>query len=351
MEGKFCEGERIVIKLNSGETFEGDYVKGTADRIDIENIEHHDTGSKVDSMWSFYRREIDCVYRLNVKKAQEIKENTEDSNLANKSENDILLPREEYERLKDVTKNYIYVRTDDKTYFDAVNQISNFESLGVFAIGSEKGRCGRISLIALSTWKENYIFDLKNFRTTHFPKEIAGILECYYIKKVVHNGGLIKDCLLHSHNISMNNVFDTQVCHLLVTKSTSGKCPELLKTIGECLTEYFNFPSSLLTSSMESLNEPWENRPLDENKLIKLSRMVTYLIPLKDHQMGLMLKNFDKAVVDYHNLYTKSKEFQLIKRSATIECTDDIDRIIPFELLKFTNTDIKESKDSIVSDK
>ncbi|KAK9875655.1 hypothetical protein WA026_009452 [Henosepilachna vigintioctopunctata] len=335
MEKKYTVGERIVITLNTGDNFEGDYLKTSDKGIEIENIHHYESGAKIKSRYWFYRREIDTIYKLKTTHNGDVSNTESNESKTTESNNCILLDKEEYDRLKEVAVNFIYLKTDDKSYFDAVTEIGNFESVGVFAVGAEKGRCGKISAIALSTWKQVYIFDIKNFRSTHFPAEIAEILESFYIKKVVHNGGTLKDCLLHSYKITMNNIFDTQVSHMMLIKNSTGECPKTMKSIGECLTEYFNFSPTLLASSLEALNESWETRPFEEEKLKKLSRLVTYLITIKDYQMSLMLKDYEKAVNDYHNLFTKSVEFEMVKRSTTQECSKDIDNIIPKNLLKF----------------
>ncbi|KAK9878451.1 hypothetical protein WA026_022091 [Henosepilachna vigintioctopunctata] len=333
MDNKYNVGERIVISLNNGDTFEGDYLKTSDKGIEIENIHHYESGNKTRSRFWFYRREIKTIHKLTTQKGA-VSDSTSQQTKISQSKNCILLDKDEYERLKEVAANFIYVKTEDKSYFDAVTEIKNFESVGVFAVGAEKGRCGKISVIALSTWKQVYIFDIKNFRSTKFPAEIAEILESFYIKKIVHNGGTLKDCLQYSHKITMNNIFDTQVSHMMLVKNATGECPKSMNTIGQCLVEYFNFSPTLLSSSLEALSESWIERPLEEDKLKKLSRLVTYLITVKDYQMNLMLKDYEKAVNSYHNLFTKSTEFEMVKLAAIQECTEDIDTIIPRDLLK-----------------
>ncbi|XP_044747840.1 piRNA biogenesis protein EXD1-like [Coccinella septempunctata] len=331
MEKKFEQGERILIVLNSGENFEGDYVKGSDTRIEIENFLHYESGNKFDSKWTFYKGEISSVLRIGKKKPDTVETPVDNS------DNKILIPREEYERLIKMTDDYIVIKTDDKTYFDSVEKLANYESLGVIASNCERGRNGRIKMLALSTWKQIYIFDFHNFRSKQFPKELADILQSHYIQKVVFNGGPFIDCMLHAYKIPVNHVFDVQISHLLLVKNSTGKCEEELPTIGQCLTKYFNFSSSFMTSCMEILNDSWEVRPVDVDKLKKISRLVTYLIILKDHQMALMLKDYNKAVQGYHDLFTKSTNYHLMEMTSNRKCTKQIDTLIPNSLLEFNS--------------
>lgn len=207
MENKFEEGERILIILNTGENFEGDYVKGSNTRIEIENFTHYETGNKFESKMTFYKGEINSVLRISGKKTESVPDKTP----SKKTDDKILIPRDEYERLKIMTDEFILIKTDDKSYYDCIEKLSNYDSLGVIASNCEKGRFGRIKVLALSSWKQTYIFDFHNFRTKHFPKELMEILQSPYIQKVVFNGGPLVDCLFHAYKIRVNNIYDIQV--------------------------------------------------------------------------------------------------------------------------------------------
>ncbi|XP_045478720.1 piRNA biogenesis protein EXD1-like [Harmonia axyridis] len=331
MEQRFKEGERILIVLNTGENFEGDYVKGTDTRIEIDNFLHYESGNKFDTKWTFYKREICSVLRITGKK----NDDTSNEKVATKTvNNNILIPRAEYERLLKMTDDYIVIKTDDKTYYDSIEKLSNFESLGVVASNCEKGRGGRIKMLVLSTWKQVFIFSFHNFRTKRFPVELADILQSHYIKKVVFNGGTLVDCLLHAYNIHMNNIYDIQISHLLLMKNSTGECREELPTIGDCLTEYFNFSSTFITAALEILKDTWEIVPVEIDKLKKISKVATYLILLKDHQMSLMMKDYDQAVEAYNNLFSKSTNYHSLEMASNQKCTKQIDDLIPCALLK-----------------
>lgn len=116
-------------------------------------------------------------------------------------------------------------------------------------------------------------------------------------------------------------------------KNSNGKCEEELPTIGHCLTNYFNFSPSFLKSALEILTDSWDVRPVDVDKLKKISRLVAYLILLRDHQTSLMLKEYNKSVQNYHDLFLKTNGFHLMEMIVNKKCTKQINDLIPNSLL------------------
>lgn len=210
MDFDYKIGQKLLVSLKNAEIYEGVYSGGSKNRIDLSNITEYPSGSKVGGMLSFYEMEIEKVNLLNVVEdddstiSQKITEKTQNRNLIN-------LPRGEYERLKEMSVNYIYMATVDKRFLDATEHLKSCESVGVVGIGSECGRENMLSLLVMSSWDQVYIFDILSFQKSAFLPELKDILESPGIKKVVHNSRTLVDCLFHCHKVNLINIFDTQV--------------------------------------------------------------------------------------------------------------------------------------------
>lgn len=209
MDFNFTVGQQLLVTLTNGELYEGQYCSGSNTRVDLFNVTEHSSGNNMPGMLSFYKNEIDTVTVFRESNSKSIKQEIVPEKKQTKCA--IAIPREEYENLKQLAANYLYMATIDERYCKVTDTLKNYETVGVTAIGSEKGRQNSISLLVLSTWDKIYLFDILQYRKTEFPADLKEILECKDIQKVVHNSRTLVDCLHHRHKVDLTNFFDTQV--------------------------------------------------------------------------------------------------------------------------------------------
>lgn len=251
MDRQYKKGQKLIVSLNfSGEVFEGEYQNGSLTRIDLSNVIDQMTGLKVGDMLTFYESEIESIKLLH-QEEDNINSPSKDTFDLSFSKDVIIMKNEEYERLKELYRNYTYISVVDKRYMNATEHLSSCEHVAVAAIGCEHGRKHGINLLVLCSWDHVYIFDIKMFRFKKFMPELKEIFESEEIKKVVHNSRVLADCLWHCHDVSLKNVFDTQVADVMLSKK-SGCSLKKMRTVSECLNHYLNFPLSLLDKALVS---------------------------------------------------------------------------------------------------
>lgn len=231
MDFNFKPTQKLLIALTNGDIFEGIYQNGSKNRIDLIDISEHPSGSKISGMLSFYRTEIDSVKLLETGSSNSDEECEKPENGGSGNSKDvILLPKVEYERLKEmsryssfalsrnqerplrfVCRTQVYMATTDNRFFKAIEHLENCETVGVAGIGSELGRQKSISLLVMTSWDQVYLFDILSYRLPSLHPKLKGILETDSIKKVVHDSRTLVDCLYHCHKVKLTNIFDTQV--------------------------------------------------------------------------------------------------------------------------------------------
>lgn len=220
MNFNFTVGQQLLVTLTNGELYEGQYCSGSKTRIDLFEVREHSSGNKLPGMLCFYKSEIDAVTEFS--ESDSSSATPEQVVKQMKTKCTIAMPREEYENLKKLAANYLYMATMDRRYVEITDCLLNYETVGVVAIGSERGRENSISLLVLSTWDKIYLFDILQFMQlgkTEFPVELKEILESKDIQKVVHNSRTLVDCLYHRYKVNLTNIFDTQVNKICTYKA------------------------------------------------------------------------------------------------------------------------------------
>lgn len=111
---------------------------------------------------------------------------------------------------KNIEKFALIQKTDER-YHKAVQQLSAQPSIGLSWEGCENGRSTKLSMLALSTNTNIFIFDII-YLGNKVPKELKTVLKDTSICKVIHNALLLCDALFHSYDVEIANIFDTMVC-------------------------------------------------------------------------------------------------------------------------------------------
>lgn len=117
-----------------------------------------------------------------------------------------------FEDLKKVSKmltDYVFIQQFDKKYYDAIADIESESFIGLYIPGVAGGRFSERTIIACSTSKSIYIFDVMVLGRIH--ESIKNVLEANVPKKIIHDSCGVADYLKHKENINLNGVFDTMV--------------------------------------------------------------------------------------------------------------------------------------------
>ncbi|XP_018577629.1 piRNA biogenesis protein EXD1-like [Anoplophora glabripennis] len=318
-------GDHLMIELNTQEIFEGDYSDGGKNRIDLVNVRQHNNTNKLEGVYSFYRNEIIKIYKH---KSAVLKEDEKNKVIVTES-NNIQIVEEEYNRLKQMCKDAIYLEQIDDRYFKSVEKLSEAETVGVVSLGTDESTIDTLRLLVMCTWKQIYLFDLVSFRHRKFYPEIKNILESEYVTKVMHGGSSLINILYNNYNVYVQNTFDTQIVDLILEKSETRTCPKFTADISQCLVKYLNFPPSLLKDALSVSKRNWKERPLTEEQRFFASQLVTYLIPLKDHMSKKLMYKVYKAMDDVHNLYFSLDNYAFSHIMQKNKVTKEISNLIP----------------------
>ncbi|KAG5884743.1 hypothetical protein JTB14_029224 [Gonioctena quinquepunctata] len=322
----FSKGDHLILKLCCDDIFEGDYSSGGKNRIDLVNTkQHNNPNDKLGGMYSFSRNEIENIHRLKNKITEKPPEPTEDPEECKK----IKIVEEEYDRLKEMSRTYVYLDKADSRYYEAVKRLSEAETIGVSALGMEENRTAVVKLLAICTWKQVYLFDMMNFKKRYFYPELKELFESEHTCKVIHRSGPMVDVLYRNYNVFTQNIFDTQVVDLVIEKNKKRKVLSDMKSISECLVEYLNFPSSILKSATDTTTKKWGERPLSDRRRLYAAQLVTYLIVLKEQMSKILFSEVHKAIGNVHDYYYYLNCFDFSQKMHDMKVTKDIDKLIP----------------------
>ncbi|XP_072396564.1 piRNA biogenesis protein EXD1-like [Diabrotica undecimpunctata] len=323
----YHEGDRIILKLYSDDIFEGHVADVGENRIELVNVKQHNNKNILSTIYTFYRNEIQTIQQLQ----ERITEKQSASSSSDKVEDfsKIKLTDLEYDRLKDMTRDYTYIDQPDARYFQAIELLSRAETIGIVPLGVEKSRDGSIKLLSVSMWDKVYLFDFVNQRSNFQYKELQHLLETEFTIKVMHEAGPLLDILYRKYKIFVKNVFDPQVVDLFIKKKQTGNIPTSMSDMSDLLTDYFNFPSSYLQNALETKESKWAQRPLSDRRKGYAAQLVTYLIVLKEHMEKKLLSEMYEAINNVHNYYYSLDGFQFASNWRSRSTPKEIEDLIP----------------------
>ncbi|KAL1491364.1 hypothetical protein ABEB36_011972 [Hypothenemus hampei] len=324
----FKINDRLILELKGGEIFNGLYADGGKDFIVLTEVSKHNKGHKLKGFHEFYRSEIATVHKL---KLPPSRNSPPEGSVAIKNGLAILkISEQEYFRLKDMSRNYIYLENADKRFFDAIEVLNRCETIGVACLGAYHSRSSPIKLIVICSWMQVYVFDLAHKEKKGFYNELKEIFESESICKVIHKSAPFVDILDRLYGIYMQNTFDTQIVDLILQKTIKKTNPTLERDLSECLVHYLNFPKALLESALQVSVKEWNERPLSEKNKFHAAQLVTYLILLKQHLQTLLLKDvYDSIKNIQDHVYNNLDEFQFANYTAKKDVSKEIQDMLP----------------------
>ncbi|KAJ6647291.1 piRNA biogenesis protein EXD1, partial [Pseudolycoriella hygida] len=188
---------------------------------------------------------------------------------------------EDFKKLSNMMNGLKFIQSFDRTYFDAIEDIEKESFVGISLPGI-KGRFSEISVIAISTWKSIYIFDIMILGS--IEKTFKTILESKSTKKIIHDSSNLADYLHHRQKIVLDGVFDTEVAHC------SLGFDENRSDLIECLFDHFGIPEELFDEEVQ-----WHCRPISSSAIRIAALNVAFLKKLHIRLSTLMLNDV-KAV-------------------------------------------------------
>lgn len=322
----FSPNDELIVELVTEEIFHGEFVEAGQNRIDLRNIVRIDIGNKISTTLSFYRNEL-----VRIRHLKHVIEEKKESFSPSKSDR-IKLDREEYYRLKEMVKCYIFIDDlclSNPVYCDAIKTLCSAETIGVAAPGILR-REPSIPLIALATWKQIFIFDTSKLEQKYFAPQMKEILEREDICKVIHKGAPLLGILRRYFDVCPQNVFDTEVVDLMIQKNENpNKEIKYARNIFECLETYLNFPKRL-NESFKVKPEKWAKRPVKDSKKIHISQLVVYLITLKLTLNDILFTGLHNTVDNFYNYYSNlfKNPYDFAKQFKLEEVSSDMDDFI-----------------------
>lgn len=116
---------------------------------------------------------------------------------------------QELTRMSLTLSSYLLIERFDSVYHNAIDEIESESFIGFYMPGIDGGRFSDSSIVAISTSKTVFLFDVQVMG--RIENKIKNILEANAPKKIVHDASRAADHLEHKHNINLSGVFDSMV--------------------------------------------------------------------------------------------------------------------------------------------
>lgn len=298
------EGEFIILEMKRGDVFEGDVTNVCQNFCELINVMQFHNPSKLQGVYTFYRNEIHKVFKLSTKMSNSVQFQV-NPKLYTISE----LDRKEYDRIKNLSENYIYLENADHRYYKAIEELENNETIGVIPFGLDNSITTDIKLLGICTHQKVYLFDMANLKERYFYPELKRIFESKIICKVLHGGMAFIEILKRTYHVNSCRIFDTQVTDLFIEKiNLKGKAPKLAKSLERCISIYLKLPQSILKTQKKRTRKNWSERPLSNKDKLSASELCTYLLKLQQRMKNLLLKNAYNTIDAVHNHVYNSSE-------------------------------------------
>lgn len=320
MSSKYEKGTKLLVKLTEGEIYEGIFYYGDDSKISLTDVAEYPLGVKDKSIQHFYKLEIASITVIEAEtKAEIVNDETHDDSIKEKK----------FEKLKELSKNFVYLSIVDNVYFSTIEKLKTCLEIAIWGFGSSMGRHGKIEVFAVATNTNIYLFDVRLSKGNRaFEMGLKEILENEDILKIVHNSKTLADCLFHGNKVCLENVFDTQLVDFMLIKRETDEEPKEMRKFSECVVQYLKIPANII-SNTEYTHKPYLKRPLTDGAKEQAALQVAYLYSLKDIMQTLMFKNYHKGVNSYMNC---------MKDATPTESRSFLTNSVPAEILKLNLT-------------
>ncbi|KAL3859216.1 hypothetical protein ACJMK2_009445 [Sinanodonta woodiana] len=188
------------------------------------------------------------------------------------------------------TKVLVFSPGDKEACRSAIRRLEQEKVIAVDCEGVHLGTKGPLTLMQIGTINGDvYLFDvMKNEKEQDksFFKDtgLDNVLSSPNIVKVIHSCSGDSAALFHQFGIKLDNVFDTQVAHLVIAEHKGRRLPYRLKLAELCSTysdtaKVYEAKEDVKIEWCKRENDYWAKRPLTQEMIEYASGDVTALIP------------------------------------------------------------------------
>ncbi|XP_035912651.1 uncharacterized protein LOC118512386 [Anopheles stephensi] len=188
--------------------------------------------------------------------------------------------------------NYVFIHQTDAKYHDTVRFLKKQHHFGIAMESIELGRHSKTSsLLTIATLDSIYIFDIKWMKITADLRDLLGN-DRY--RRVLYNGRLVSDTLLHRFGVPLGKCFDLMVAHIAISK-TAERPVENTVSLQQCVQSHLQLPDKFFDMAID-----FNVRPLNDAAKREAAKNAVFLLPLQDlfvHE--IMLEPFYQSCVRY----------------------------------------------------
>ena len=159
------------------------------------------------------------------------------------------------------------------------------QPIGLDLEGVNLGPKGRLTLVQVGTMAGQVIlFDVQANPALFAQGGLSRLIQSENIVKVVHDCRNDSGALYHQHGITINNVFDTQAAHVVLTHQNTGKPVSKVNNVSlNHLCELYKGPSNPLKDEIKNIYRRdqafWARRPLSQEMICYAADDVLALVP------------------------------------------------------------------------
>ncbi|XP_069681155.1 piRNA biogenesis protein EXD1-like [Periplaneta americana] len=316
--------EKIFLETET-DTIEGVIIDSSDDKkFTLTKVVRYPSGEEYDGVYHYCKDEVKnvCVLKY-INSGNEII-------CGNSSDANHFLTGEEYDRLIALARDTVFIDCTNSLFGEAIETINKETIIGIDAKGVSHGRQSDIELFSIYTRSSIYQFDILKLGRKAFDSGLRTILNGTIVK-VIHNSRLLSDCLYHQYSVKLENVFDTQVGELMVERNVTGKIPDYVCNLKECVNIFLGVPSSLVHSSQD--DAMWSVRPLTPSVMFAAARDVVFLLALQERIEARLLSRLKKGTELF---------LTLVRDSENDEANFYIGRnhLVPKQFLEFEFIDV-----------
>ncbi|XP_052081828.1 ribonuclease D-like isoform X1 [Mytilus californianus] len=209
----------------------------------------------------------------------------------------------------------VEIITETDKCLPIVEHLAKCDFIALDAEGINLGKDGPLTLLQIGTMDDKvYLFDIETNTDLFRKGKLKDILQSDKPIKVIHSCAGDSAALYHQFDIKLNNVFDTQVAHLVIEENKGRKLPPSMKLSDVC--QMYNDKAKPLDQKDELKvkwtkedGELWARRPLTAEMIEYASNDVTALIPTVYHNQkrtleeNKLLTKYQERVEDEINYY------------------------------------------------
>ncbi|KAJ1526991.1 hypothetical protein ONE63_008536 [Megalurothrips usitatus] len=287
VHGQFTKGQKLFVTLVDDRNFEGTFSRQSEARNSIVfyNISFVPDGKNFEQL----EFKLSEIFKIASLEGEEIGEDVDDGRCMDDSVQKFCGAL--YEKVKECVEQHVFIDQTDENFADAIRVLDSTDTVAVTAEGSNQGRFGYITVLCIAVHNSVFLFDIMNLGMRAFKAAgsfLKKLLESKRVLKVTHNCRFLSDCLKHKYEITLQNVFDTQACHSVITNNRGCSV-----RLSELVSEYLKLPGNICEEQVTD-SSLWRQRPLEPQLVLAAAWRVALIRKLKSPLDDALYAPFDK---------------------------------------------------------